>query len=688
MRNIVIGMMSLIIVGVSCNSGKNSQEESVPQNKDFEFVVDRFGDVEIMRYQLDDWDDLSLKQKELIYYLSEAALCGRDIIFDQNGKYNLLVKRTLEHIVNSYSGDTTTEEWHQFMDYVKRFWFSNGMHHHYSNDKFYPEITQDYFEELLANTPEKGFPSENDKSFADFKKRIKEIIFSPKIEPVKICQDVKKDLVANSAVNFYEGVTQKEVEQFYAKQKKNSDPALKEMPISYGLNTKVVKNEKGEVVELPWKVGGLYGQALEKVVYWLEKAASVTENKTQKEHILKLIEYYQTGDLKIWDDYNVLWVQDVKSRVDYVNGFIEVYTDPLGQKATWESVVNYKDLDNSKRTELISENAQWFEDNSPVDVLYKKKEVKGVVAKVITVAHLGGECYPATPIGINLPNANWIRKQHGSKSVTMENIMYAYDRARMKNGTAEEFYFSEKEIQLVQKYGYDADNLQVDLHECLGHGSGQMLPGISDGMLKNYHSAVEETRADLFSLYYIADPKMVELGLLPNAEAYKATYYKYILNGMMLQLNRIELGEDIKQAHMRNRAIIANWCYEQGVDKNVIEKIERNGKTYIKINDYQELRKLFARLLTEVQKIKSTGDYEAAKTLVESYGVKIDADLHKQVKERFKPLNIAPYGGFINPVFVVKKDGEKITDIQVQYPTDYTRQMLDYAKKYSYLPIN
>ncbi len=641
-----------------------------------------------MRYQLDDWDDLSLKQKELIYYLSEAALCGRDIIFDQNGKYNLLVKRTLEHIVNSYSGDTTTEEWHQFMDYVKRFWFSNGMHHHYSNDKFYPEITQDYFEELLDNTPEKGFPIENDKSFADFKKRITEIIFSPKIEPVKICQDVKKDLVANSAVNFYEGVTQKEVDQFYAKQKKNSYPAMKETPISYGLNTKVVKNEKGEVVELPWKVGGLYGQALEKVVYWLEKAASVAENKAQKTHILKLIEYYQTGDLKIWDDYNVLWVQDVKSRVDYVNGFIEVYTDPLGQKATWESVVNYKDLDNSKRTELISENAQWFEDNSPVDVLYKKKEVKGVVAKVITVAHLGGECYPATPIGINLPNANWIRKQHGSKSVTMENIMYAYDRARMKNGTAEEFYFSEKEIQLVQKYGYDADNLQVDLHECLGHGSGQMLPGISDGMLKNYHSAVEETRADLFSLYYIADPKMVELGLLPNAEAYKATYYKYILNGMMLQLNRIELGEDIKQAHMRNRAIIANWCYEQGVDKNVIEKIERNGKTYIKINDYQELRKLFARLLTEVQKIKSTGDYEAAKTLVESYGVKIDADLHKQVKERFKPLNIAPYGGFINPVFVVKKDGEKITDIQVQYPTDYTRQMLDYAKKYSYLPIN
>lgn len=688
MRNIVIGMMSLIFIGVSCNSGKNSKEESVPQNEDFEFVVDRFGDVEIMRYRLDDWDELSLKQKELIYYLSEAALCGRDIIFDQNGKYNLLVKRTLEHIVNSYSGDPTTEKWHQFMDYVKRFWFSNGMHHHYSNDKFYPEITQDYFEELLDNTPEKGFPIENDKSFADFKKRITEIIFSPKIEPVKICQDVKKDLVANSAVNFYEGVTQKEVEQFYAKQKKNSDLVLKETPISFGLNTKVVKNEKGEVVELPWKVGGLYGQAIEKVVYWLEKAAAVAENKAQKTHILKLIEYYQTGDLKIWDDYNVLWVQDVKSRVDYVNGFIEVYTDPLGQKATWEAVVNYKDLDNSKRTELISENAQWFEDNSPVDILYKKKEVKGVVAKVITVAHLGGECYPATPIGINLPNANWIRKQHGSKSVTMENIMYAYDRARMKNGTAEEFYFSEKEIQLVQKYGYDADNLQVDLHECLGHGSGQMLPGISDGMLKNYHSAVEETRADLFSLYYIADPKMVELGLLPNAEAYKATYYKYILNGMMLQLNRIELGEDIKQAHMRNRAIIANWCYEQGVDKNVIEKIERNGKTYIKINDYQELRKLFARLLTEVQKIKSTGDYEAAKTLVESYGVKIDADLHKQVKERFKPLNIAPYGGFINPVFVVKKDGEKITDIQVQYPTDYTRQMLDYAKKYSYLPIN
>ncbi len=683
-KNVI--MVFALLIAVSCSS----KDKTVSQENDtqeFEYVIDRFADVEIMRYQLDDWDNLSLKQKELIYYLSEAALCGRDILFDQNGKYNLLIKRTLENIVHSYSGDKNSDSWQNFMVYVKRFWFSNGMHHHYSNNKFFPDISQDYFASLITSSDEAGFPLKESETLEDFTKNISEIIFSPKIEPIKICQDTKKDLVTHSAVNFYEGVTQKEVENYYEKLQKDADPAIQDTPISWGLNSKVVKNEKGEVIELPWMVGGLYGEAIEKIIYWLEKAANVAENDAQKEHIQKLITYYQNGDLKMWDDYNILWVQDIASRVDYVNGFIEVYTDPLGRKATWEAVVNYKDLKNSKRTEIISENAQWFEDHSPVDVIYKKKEVKGVVAKVITVAHLGGECYPATPIGINLPNANWIRKHYGSKSVTMENIMYAYDRARMKNGTVPEFYYSEEEIERAKKYGYDANNLQVDLHECLGHGSGQMLPGIGDGMLKNYHSPVEETRADLFSLYYIADPKMIELGLLPNDEVYKACYYSYILNGMMLQLNRIELGEDIKQAHMRNRSIIAHWCYEQGAEKNVIEKVERDGKTYIKINDYQELRNLFGRLLAKVQKIKSTGDYEAAKELVETYGVKIDFNLHKEVKSRFEPLNIAPYGGFINPQFVVKQKGDNIIDIQIEYPTDYTQQMLDYGKKYSYLPL-
>jgi dipeptidyl-peptidase-3 len=682
-KNVVIMFLGLALLGMACQSQKNKEEKN---SETFQYVIDRFADIEIMRYQVDNWDKLSLQQKELIYYLSEAARCGRDIIFDQNGKYNLTVKRTLENIVNTYSGDKNDDNWKAFMVYVKRFWFSNGMHHHYSNAKFYPEISTDYFENLLNNSSENDFPVATNQSFGDFKKWVTDIIFNENIEPLKICQDVKKDLVTNSAVNFYENVTQKEVEKYYADLKKNDINANKEEPISYGLNTKVTKDKDGRVVELPWKVGGLYGPAIEKIVYWLEKASTVAENEEQKNHILKLIEYYTSGDLKTWDDYNILWVKDVNSLVDYVNGFIEVYTYRIVKKATWEAVVNFKDLENNKRTELISENAQWFEDNSPIDAIYKKKEVKGVMAKVITVAQLGGECYPATPIGINLPNANWIRKHHGSKSVTMSNIMYAYHQARMKNGSAQEFYYSEKEIELAKKYGYEADNLQVDLHECLGHGSGQMLPGIEDGMLKNYHSPIEETRADLFSLYYIADDKMLELNLLPDPEAYKACYYKYILNGMMLQLNRINLGDDISQAHMRNRALIANWCYENGLEKNVIEKVMKNGKTYIKINDYVELRKLFAQLLAEIQKIKSTGDYEAARKIVETYGVKIDYDIHKEVKERFAPLNIAPYGGFINPEFKIVKKGDKIVDIQIEYPNDYTQQMLEYSKKYSYLP--
>lgn len=683
MNKFLLFVMMASLLFSACK--KETQHTHLEKDTDFEYVIDRFADVEIMRYQIDNWDDLSLKQKELVYYLSEAALCGRDIIFDQNCAYNLSVKATLENIVNTYTGNRNSADWQKFMVYVKRFWFSNGFHHHYSNAKFYPEISQTYFNELIQNSNETAFPTQENETIEQFAKRLTEVVFSSKIAPLKISQDPQKDLITNSAANFYENVSQKEVEKYYAKLMKEDAAADPQRPISYGLNTKVVKNEKGEVVELPYKMDGLYGPAIEKIVFWLSKAADVAENEAQRNHLNKLIEFYRTGNLKTWDEYNILWVEDNASHIDYVNGFIEVYGDPMGQKATWEAVVDFKDLKNNKRTEIISKNAQWFEDNSPIDNIFKKKEVRGVVAKVITVAQLGGECYPATPIGINLPNANWIRKEHGSKSVTMENIMYAYAQAKIKNGSMDEFYFSDKEIENAKKYGYISDNLQVDLHECLGHGSGQMLPGVSDGSLKNYHSVIEETRADLFSLYYIGDQKMLDLGLLPDMEAYKSCYYKYILNGMMLQLNRINKGDDITEAHMRNRALIANWCYAQGLSDNVIEKVTRDGKTYIKINDYEKLRNLFGELLVEIQKIKSTGDYNAAKAIVETYAVKIDPELHQEVIDRFAKLDIAPYGGFVNPEFVVEMSGDKIKDIKVEYPKDYTKQMLDYSKKYSFL---
>ena len=682
MNYLKIAIMILLVSVVSCNRKENAPATGTEDT--FEFVIDRFADIEIMRYRVDDWDQLSLKQKELVYYLSQAALCGRDIIYDQNCRYNLRVRGTIDNIVGTYSGDRQCEEWQHFMEYAKRFWFSNGMHHHYANDKFFPDISKEYFNTLLAQSDTASFPYTDGENYKQFATTITDIIFNPKVAAKRTFQDTGKDLVTNSAVNFYEGVTQKEAEGFYSRlaMADGNDP---QRPLSHGLNSKLCKNENGELVEQVYRIGGLYSEAISQIVYWLDKAAAVAENDAQKEHILKLIDYYKSGNLQTWDDYNILWVQDTKSLVDYVNGFIEVYTDPMGRKATWEAVVDYKDLKNSKRAEIISQNAQWFEDHSPVDALYKKKVVKGVEAKVSTVAHLGGDCYPATPIGINLPNANWIRKEHGSKSVTMENLMYAYAQARLKNGSSQEFYDSKEDLDLLEKYGYISDNLQVDLHECLGHGSGQMLHGVSDSLLKNYHSTIEEARADLFSLYYIADPKIVELGLLPNAEAYKACYYKYILNGLMLQLNRINLGDQITEAHMRNRALIARWCYEKGEDDNVIEKVTRDGKTYIKINDYDKLRKLFGKLLGEIQKIKSTGDYEAAKDIVETYGVRIDPVLHKEVKRRYEALNIAPYGGFVNPEFVVTKDGDKIKDISLRYPTNYVQQMLNYDKQFHFI---
>lgn len=682
MKKIIILLALATTLFSAC---KNPENQPVNDDADFDFVIDRFADIEIMRYRVDDWDSLSLQQKELVYYLSQAACCGRDILFDQNCEANLLVKSTIDNIFQSYNGDKNNKDWMNFVVYAKRFWFSNGIHHHYANDKFFPEISREYFISLLDNSNQNEFELDDYQSFEEFKNDIVDIVFNPQRYPNKICQNTDVDLVKNSAVNFYSGVSEKEVESYYQQLKSNFPSADPERAISYGLNSKLIKNADGQVVEDVYKADGLYGKAIKQIIYWLEKAAAVAENPAQKAHIEKLMEFYTNGDLKTWDDYNILWVQDTISQVDYVNGFIEVYNDPLGQKGAWEGLVNYKDFKNNKRTEIISENAQWFEDHSPIEDQFKKKTVKGVIAKVITVAQLGGDSYPAPPIGINLPNANWIRKDYGSKSVTIENLMYAYDQARQSNGVGAEFYYSDEEAELIQKYGYVSDNLQVDMHECLGHGSGQMLPGVSDAALKNYHSVIEETRADLFSLYYIADPQMVKLGLLPDNDAYKACYYKYILNGLMLQLNRIELGNEITEAHMRNRAIIARWCLENGQADHVVELMKRDDKTFVKINDYEKLRQLFGKLLSEIQTIKSTGNYAQAKQMVEKYGIKIDADLHREVKDRYALLDIAPYGGFVNPTFDVKENEGKIVDIQLVYPNSFVDQMLEYDQKYNFL---
>lgn len=668
---------AVVLTGfASCSGTKDKPESAEP----FKWQVDQFADLRIIRYQIPGFEELTPKQKELVYYLSEAALCGRDIIFDQNFKYNLAIRRTLEAVANGYSGERSGEQWEQFMEYLKRVWFSNGIHHHYSNDKFIPAFSKEYFAELVKNTPSELFPSELGGIDA-LVSTLTPIIFDPAVYAKRVNQSAGVDMVTESANNYYEGVTQKEVEQFYAAMMDPKDNT----PISYGLNSKVVK-ENGKVTEKVWKSGGMYGAAIDKIAYWLEKAATVAENEQQRDVILTLIEYYKTGDLNKFDEYNVKWVSDLSSQVDFVNGFIENYGDPLGYKSSWEAVVNFKNIEATKRTEIISANAQWFENHSPIDEQFKKKEVKGVSAKVITVAALGGDCYPTTPIGINLPNADWIRRDHGSKSVTMENITYAYDQSAIGNGFMEEFAWDDKERELNTKHGSLAGNLHTDLHECLGHGSGQLAPGTKGDELKNYGSPLEETRADLFALYYIGDPYMVEIGLIPSLDVAYAEYSNYIRNGIMTQLTRIELGKDIEQAHMRNRAIIANWCYEKGKADNVIEKKMRDGKTFFVINDYAKLRELFGTLLKEVQRIKSTGDFEAGKALVEAYGVKINQDLHKEVLERYAKLKLAPYGGFINPRLVPVMKGDKIIDVKVEYPDNYVDQMLQYSKEYSFLP--
>jgi dipeptidyl-peptidase III len=664
----------------SIGLGSCTQPPKPSPEPEFRYLLEQFADLKIMRYKVPGFEELSLQQKELIYYLSEAAICGRDILYDQFYEHNLAIRKTNEAIVESYKGDRTAPEFEKFMVYAKRVWFSNGVHHHYSTDKFYPEVQAGYFESLITQSDAQRLPLLEGETTQDFAKRITAIIYDTVNDTKRIVLDQTKDIITESATNFYKGVSLSEVEKFNA-QFKHPNP---DRPLSVGLNSQLI-NQNGTVTENVYKIDGLYGQAIEKIVYWLEKAHNVAENDQQKEHLSLLISYYKSGSLQTWDDYCVSWVQDSISLVDYVNGFIEVYGDPLGMKATWESVVNFKNLDATKRTEIISSNAQWFEDNAPIDARFKKPVVKGVSAKVITVAQLGGDCYPSTPIGINLPNADWIRRDYGSKSVTMENITEAYDKAAEGNGFLQEFAASEQEIEWAKKYGSLASNLHTDLHECLGHGSGQLLPGTSSEALKNYSSALEEARADLFALYYMGHPKLIELGLFSSPEVAKTEYNAYLRNGLITQLTRIEPGKNIEQAHMRNRQLISKWCLEKGAADNVLELVERDGKTFVVINDYQKLNTLFGSLLAEIQRIKSEGDYQAGKQLVETYGVQVDTALHNQVLARFKKLNIAPYGGFVNPVFKpVYKDGT-LVDITVDYSEDYTQQMLRYSKEYSFL---
>ena len=656
---------------------------SVTNDKGFDYVVDRFADLEILRYQVPGFESLTLKQKQLLYHLSEAALMGRDILFDQNCRYNLPIRRTLEAIYTSYKGDRQTPDFLALETYLKRVWFANGIHHHYAEDKFQPGFSAEFLKKAISQLDPALVPVRPGQSIEAFTEEICQVILDPTVLPKRTTQSGDQDLIQASANNYYgEGLTQKEVEDFYASQK--NDPTDM-TPISYGLNSRLVK-ENGQIQEKVWKVGGLYSPAIEAIVAELEKAIPFAENKAQKETIETLIDYYRTGDLRTFDAYSILWVEDTASEVDFVNGFIETYGDPLGRKASWESTVNFINKEATKRTKTISDNAQWFEDHSPVDPRFKKEQVKGVSAKVITVTMLGGDCYPSTPIGINLPNADWIRRDHGSKSVTIENITEAYDKAAQGNGFKEEFVWSDEERQLIKRYGFITDNLHTDLHECLGHGSGKLLAGTDPDALKAYSSTIEEARADLFGLYYLADPKMVELGLVPDQEAYKAEYYKYMMNGLMTQLVRIAKGKDVEEAHMRNRQLIARWTYEHGQRDKVVEIVRREGKSYVVINDYRRLRELFAQLLAEIQRIKSEGDFEAAKQLVENYGVKIDPQLHEEILERYKKLNLAPYKGFVNPVMRLVKNAQgEVTDVTLDYTEGYAAQMLRYSRDYSYL---
>ena len=664
------------------NVMKNNSTDVQDEMKTFSYAVDRFADIQVIRYKFPGFEDLSLDQKKLVYFLSKAALEGRDILYDQNGKYNLRIRKMLEAVYTHFDGDRSDKEFIALEIYLKRVWFSNGIHHHYATDKFVPDFSPEFLRDALRKTDASELPLADGMSLDEFCDEVFPIIFDPNIMSKRVNQLDGADVIQSSACNYYSGVSQEEAESFYRRMK-NPDDAH---PVMVGLNSRLVK-EDGVVKEKVWKVEGLYGTAIERIVYWLEKAKPYAETAEQREVIATLINYYQTGDLRTFDDYSILWVKDLDGHIDFTNGFIESYGDPLGLKGSWEAYVNFKDVVATHRTEVLSENAAWFEQHSPVDHRFKKAHVKGVSAKVITAAILGGDLYPSSAIGINLPNSNWIRSVHGSKSVTIGNLIDSYNKVAHGNGFYEEFVYSDDVLKLIEKYGDMTDDLHTDLHECLGHGSGQLLPGTDPDALKVYGSTIEEARADLFALYYLADKKLVDLQLLNDSEAYKAQYYTYILNGLMTQLVRISLGNNVEEAHMRNRQLIARWAFEHGKEEKVIEFVRMNGKTYLKINDFSRLRSLFGELLAEIQRIKSEGDLEGARYLVETYGVKIDPILHKEVLERYEQLHLAPYKGFVNPVYepVMDANGE-ITDVHISYSEGYAEQMLRYSKEYANLP--
>ncbi len=673
----------LVMIGLSNNSCRNAVQPAVMASDEFNYFVEQFDDIRVLKYKLPGFESLSLKQKQYIYYLGQAALSGRDILWDQNFRYNLKIRKTLEAIIESYSGNQETEEFRTFIVYAKKVFFANGIHHHYSSDKFKPVITSEYFAKLVKGVRPESLPLSEGETIDILIRDLTPILFDANLFARKVEQRDGKDMVSESASNFYEGVTQKDVEEFYSKKVIAGDLR----PVSLGLNSKVVKVE-GKVTEVVYKSGGKYGPAIDNIIMWIEKAITVAETDIQKQELGLLIEYYKTGDLKKWDEYNVVWARNSDQMVDYINGFIENYEDPMGMKATWEAIVDYTDVEATKRTKIITENAQWFEDNSPIQPQYKKEKVTGVAAKVINIAMLGGDCYPASPLGINLPNADWIRKEIGSKSVTLANITNAYDVASQGNGFLEEFALDQAEVKRVKEYGTISDALHTDLHECVGHASGKLAEGTDPNSLRNYASTLEETRADLFALYYMMDKKVTELGLLPDVEAAKAAYDSYLRNGLLTQIVRIQPGKDIEQAHMRCRSAISHWVYEKGKADKTVEFLTHDGETFVRINDYKKVQTLFGELLKEIQRIKSEGDFETGKNLIEEFGVKIDPVLHSEILRRYAKLNLAPYTGFVNPALVPVYDADnKIIDITVKYTDDYIGQMMEYGKDYSVLPV-
>lgn len=672
-------MFSMVFNLFSCSGSPRSRDV---RSESFNYVVDRFADIQILRYQVPDFDSLTLRQKALIYYLSEAALEGRDILYDQHYKHNLCIRRTLEAIYQYAKTDKASTNWKELEIYLKRVWMANGIHHHYATDKFVPGFSKDFFVQAVLSVKKDSLPLTEGETPQQLIDKLMPVLFDPSLDAKRLNQTKGQDLVVTSANNYYQGVTEKEAEEYYDALRNPKDST----PVSYGLNSRLVK-ENDTLVEKVWKIDGLYGQAITKIVYWLEKAVAVAENEKQAAVIRKLMEFYRTGSLKTFDDYSILWVEDVDSHVDFLNGFIENYGDPIALRGSWEGIVNFKDKEATRRTEILSKNAQWFEDHSPVDTAYRKEKVKGVSAKSINIAVLGGDCYPASPLGINLPNADWIRRDHGSKSVTLENIAEAYDQATKGSGFKEEFMWSKVEVDLLDRYGFLTENLHTDLHECLGHASGKVLPGVSPETLKAYYSTIEEARADLFGLYYVADPKMIELKLIPDKDAYKAAYSRYLVNGAMTQLVRIELGNTIEEAHMRNRSLIARWVIDKAAPTKAVEFRKRGGKTYLVINNYPEVRRLFGELLAEIQRIKSTGDYKAAQMLVETYGVKVDPVLHREMLKRYKALNLAPYKGFVNPVYTPVYDTEgNIENVRIRYDENFVDQNLRYSRQYRTLP--